>query len=234
MNGSKSQPKVIAAIPCFNEERFIAEVVKRARKYADQVIVIDDGSTDGTTQVARAAGALVINHKVNVGFGVAFKSYLSEAQRQGSDILVTLDGDGQNNPDEIPKVLAPIVSGEADIVIGSRFLGDRGSMPKYRRFGINVITWLFNIGSKVKLSDAQSCFRAYSKKAISSLNITEKGFGASVQSLEQARRRSYIVAEVPISCAYHPASHSANPVVHGIGVALTVIKLRLKGFIGKC
>ena len=227
-SSTKTSPKVFAALPCFNTERFIREVVLKARKYVDQVIVIDDGSRDGTFEAAKAAGALVIKHEVNQGTGEATKSCFKEARRKGAHVLVTLDGDGQHDPDGIPQILAPILEGKADVVIGCRLLTDHSSMPKYRRFGINVITWLFNLGSKLRVSDAQSCFRAYGERALYSLNITERGFGFSVELLIQARQRGFTITEVPISCIYHSASHSANPVIHGLGVAFAVVKLRLE------
>jgi len=234
--------RVIAAIPCFNTEPFIADVVSKARKYVDQVIVIDDGSHDGTAEAARTAGALVITHEVNRGAGAATESCFEAARMNVADVLVTLDGDGQHNPDEIALLLAPILKGEADLVIGSRFLQptqptpqtqqtqrtQQTQMPGYRKFGISVITFLWNFGSEVKVSDAQSCFRAYSKKAINSLSITENGFGFSIETLEKARRKGFIIKEVPISCIYHSNSHTLNPIVHGLGVALTVVKIRLK------
>jgi len=223
--------RVIAAIPCFNTEHFIADVVSRAREYVDQVVVIDDGSYDGTAQVARAAGALIVVHEVNKGAGEATKSCFEEARRRDAQVLVTLDGDGQHDPDSIPQILAPILEGKADLVIGSRFLADHSSMPGYRRFGINVITWLYNLGSKRKISDAQSCFRAYGEKALRSLNITERGFGFSVELLIQARQRGIVITEVPIPCIYHSASHTGNPVFHGLGVALSVVRIRLKNYI---
>jgi len=227
-SSEKTRPKVIVAIPCFNTEPFIAGVVSKAKKYVDQVIVIDDGSDDATSNVAKAAGALVIRHEVNRGAGEAVKSCFKVAGANAADVLITLDGDGQHNPDEIPRVLAPVLKGEADLVIGSRFLGDYSMVPRYRKFGIAVITLLYNVGSRVKVSDAQSCFRAYSKKALHSLNITERGFGFSVQLLIEARRGGLIITEVPISCIYHQASHSLNPVVHGLSVAVSVVKIRLK------
>jgi glycosyltransferase involved in cell wall biosynthesis len=226
-----AQPKVIAAIPCFNEERFIGEVVRKARKYVDQVIVVDDGSSDATADIAQAAGALVVRHGKREGAGAATKSGFEAAKANDADVLVTLDGDGQHNPDELPQVLAPILNGEADLVIGSRFLGGGNNIPRYRKFGINVITWLLDIGSKVKVSDAQSCYRAYSRKALSTLNITENGFGFSVQLLIDAKEKSLVIQEVPISCLYHSASSSLNPVSHGLGVALTVVKLRSKSLL---
>lgn len=227
----KTIPKVVCTIPCFNVERFIGGVVSRARQYVDQVIVINDGSLDSTAGIAQAAGAIVINHSVNKGAGEATKSCFEEAKRRSAHILVTLDGDGQHDPDEIPRVLAPILRGKADLVVGSRFLGSKTNMPRYRRCGIYIITFLYNFGSRVKVSDAQSCFRAYGEKALRTLNITERGFGFSVQLLIEARQRGLTITEVPISCSYHPGCHSLNPVVHGLSVAFTVAKLRLKGLV---
>lgn len=190
--------------------------------------MVDDGSTDATSKVARAAGAEVIRHRTNQGAGAATKTAFEAAKRRHADILVTLDGDGQHNPDEIPRLLAPILDGEADLVIGSRFLRPNlQQMPKYRKFGIDVITLLYNLGSKVRVSDSQCCFRAQNRRLIEAVNITEPGFSFSVQVLIQARRRGFTIKEVPVSCIYHSQGSSLNPVAHGLGVALSVIKHRL-------
>lgn len=228
-----SRLNVVAAIPCFNEQSFIGDIVTRTMKYVDKVIVIDDGSTDDTAKVARAAGAEVISHQVRKGAGAATKSGFQAAKRGNADILVTLDGDAQHNPDEIPQVLAPILNSKADLVIGSRFLqpSQPTNIRKYRKFGIDVITWLCNFGSKAKVSDSQSCFRAHSCRLIDALNITEEGFGFSVQVLIQARKKGFLITEVPISCLYHSQGSSLNPVIHGLGVALCVVKLRLKNIL---
>jgi glycosyltransferase involved in cell wall biosynthesis len=222
-----TRPKIIAAIPAYNEEQFIADIVRKAKKFVDEVIVVDDGSTDKTARIAKASGAAVIGHKVRRGAGGATKSCFEAAKARGADVLVTLDGDGQHEPADIALVLKPVLEGEADVVVGSRFLGGQGNMPLYRKFGINVITFLYNFGSRVKVSDAQSCFRAYGRRALHLLTVTEPGFSFSVELLEQARQRGLTISEVPISCVYHPDSHSSNPVIHGLGVALTVLKLRL-------
>jgi glycosyltransferase involved in cell wall biosynthesis len=216
------KPKIIAAIPCFNEQDFIEDVVTRAMKYVAKVVVIDDGSTDNTAKIAQ-----VIIHKERQGAGAATRSGFAAAKANNADILITLDGDGQHNPDEIPQVLAPIIDGEADMVIGSRFIKAQTNIRRYRKFGIDVITWLFNFCSRVKVSDSQSCFRSHSRILIEAVNITENGFGFSVQVLIQARRAGLVIEEVPISCIYHSQGSSLNPVTHGIGVALNVIKLRL-------
>jgi glycosyltransferase involved in cell wall biosynthesis len=125
--------KVVAAIPCFNTEKHIAAVVKSASKYVDQVIVVNDGSHDRTAKAARDAGALVINHEKNMGKGAAMKLAAKEAK---ADVIVFLDGDGQHDPSEIPLLLRPVIDGQADLVIGSRFIRDsrKVSAPFSRRF----------------------------------------------------------------------------------------------------
>ncbi len=223
-----SRPKAMAAIPCFNTETFIADVVSKAKKYVHQVIVIDDGSQDGTAEAARAAGSLMINHDTNRGYGEAIKSCFEAVKANATDVLVILDGDGQHSPDEIPKILAPILRGEADLIIGSRFLTNEVNMPRYRKFGINVITFLWNFGSKVKVSDAQSGFRAYSKRVFETFSLSEKGMGVSIETLEEARRKGAIIKEVPISCKYILSNLNLKAVRHGLSVALSVVRIRLK------
>lgn len=225
------QPKVIAAIPCYNEEQFIGDVVHKVGQYVDQVVVVDDGSSDRTAEVAATAGALVVKHTVNQGYGGAIRSCFKAATDNSADMLVTIDGDGQHDPDELPEVLKPLFLGEADFVVGNRFMGKETNVPRYRKFGIDVITFLYNVGSKAKLSDAQSGFRAYRREVLDAFQLTEQGMGVSVQTLIQARRKGYRIKEVPISCKYHSAGSTLNPVTHGVGVALTVIKLRLRNAI---
>jgi len=225
-----SKPKIIAAIPCFNTESSIEELSVRARTYVDQVVVVDDGSRDGTATAARAAGAFVKSHGKNGGYGEALKSCFEAAISHSADVLVILDGDGQHNPDEIPKLLTPVVNQEADLVIGSRFLQSarQTSMPRYRAFGINVITFLFNIASRKKVSDAQSGYRAYSKRVFEDFILTEKGMGISVETLEEAIKKGVNITEVPISCFYVQSRLSWEAIKHGLSVALSVIRIRFK------
>lgn len=218
---------VIAGIPAYNEEEYIADVVRKTLTHVDEVVVIDDGSTDNTAKVAEMAGATVVKNGTNQGVGRATQRCFEIAKQRNADVLITIDGDGQNNPGEIPRLLTAIFEGGADFVIGSRFLDEQVKFPRYRKLGINIITFLYNFASKAKLTDSQSCYRAYSKRAISLLNIAEKGFPFSVELLVKARQKGLVITEVPISCIYHSNSHSLNPVVHGIQVALAVVRLRL-------
>jgi hypothetical protein len=106
-------------------------------------------------------------------------------------------------------------------------------VPRYRKFGIDVITFLYNVGANVAVSDAQSGFRAYRREVLDAVSLSETGMGVSVEVLVQARARHFRLMEVPISCVYHSEGHSMNPVVHGVGVAFMVVKHRLKSHWGE-
>jgi glycosyltransferase involved in cell wall biosynthesis len=234
-------PRIVAAIPAYNEEYFIGTVVTNSKKYVSQVVVIDDGSTDGTSPTAIANGALVLRHETNGGYGKAIRHCFDMAREDNVDILVTLDGDGQHNPAEIPRLVGPILRREADLVIGSRFLkspqvtfkNQQTDMPRYRKFGINIITGLFNVGSKTRVSDAQSGFRAYNRTVLDSISLTETGMAVSVEILVKARDKGFTIYEVPISCNYQLNRHSLNPIYHGLTVALAVISLRFQTLLYK-
>ena len=220
--------KVVAAIPCFNTRPFIAEVVSKAKRHVDQVVVIDDGSHDHTAEEAKSAGALVVKHSTNRGYGEAMKSCFEAARTNAADVLIILDGDGQHNPEEIPLLLAPVLKGEADFVIGSRFLTKESSMARYRKFGISVITLLFNLGSRTTVSDAQSGFRAYSEKYFRNVLLSENGMSISIEILEKARSGRAVIKEVPVSCLYVSSTLSLGAIRLGLSIALSVIRIRLK------
>jgi glycosyltransferase involved in cell wall biosynthesis len=224
------RPRITAGIPCYNEERFIGDLVLQTRRLVDQVIVVDDGSQDGTSSAAKAAGALVVDHGSNKGYGEAIRSCFQAARNTDTDILVTLDGDNQHTPEEITMLTGPIARGEADIVIGSRLLkqSPQTNMRLYRRFGIRMITWLCNVGSPVKVTDSQSGFRAYRRSVLESVTLTDPRMGASVEMLIKARKKGFVITEVPITCRYHSESSEQNPVSHGLGVVLAVIMFRLR------
>jgi len=219
--------KIIAVIPCLNEEQFVGDVVAKALKHVDKVIVVDDGSTDATATIAKNAGAEVISHAARRGAGAATRSGFEAAIKLGADIVVTLDGDGQHNPAEIPLLLQPLLQRQADLVIGSRFIEHATNIPFYRKFGVDIITWMYNLGSKVKVTDAQSGFRAHSRKLLESVAITHDDFSFSIEVLVKARRKGFRIKEVPISCLYHDQGSTSNPILHGLGVAFAIAGMRL-------
>ena len=171
-----SKPFVVVGIPAFNEEKAIARVILEAQKFADAVVVCDDGSTDLTAEIAERLGADVIKHERNSGYGAAIRSLFGRARELGADVLVTLDADGQHDANEIPNVLKPILQNKADIVVGSRFIDAQGTteMPLYRRFGAKIITKLVNGSSKNGISDAQSGFRAYNRQTMEKLGVSRR------------------------------------------------------------
>jgi len=212
--------KRIAAIPCYNEGLIIGSVVLKlkARKYVDVVLVVDDGSTDDTVEVATAAGAAVVSHEENKGKGRAVKTSLKYAVEHGFDALVLLDGDGQHNPDEFLQLLEPISNDAADLVIGFRSFGQ---MPFYRRFGRVVLDRVTGAGGVV--TDSQCGFRALNRKAIELLEgkLNKDDFAIESEMVRAANDQnlSLRITEVQIQCKYGDFDTSTkNPVSHGVGV----------------
>ncbi len=216
--------KVCAVIPAFNEEENIGTVVRKTGEYVDRVVVVDDGSVDGTACISEMLGATVIRHGVNRGYGAAVRSCFDAARRFDADVTVFLDGDGQHPPDHIPDLIRSIQDKGVDIVVGSRFLETPSDIPAYRRLGISVLNRITYLFSRENL-DSQSGFRAYSKRAIHLLNPVERGMGVSSEILIKAREHNLSVEEVPVSVRYDVGRSSQNPVDHGAGVIVSVIKL---------
>ncbi len=219
-----NQSKILAAIPCYNEEQFIGSVILKARKHVDRVIVVDDGSSDATSEVAEAAGALVERHEVNQGKGAAVNTALSLARELEADALVLLDGDGQHDPAEIPLLLQPVLDAEADVVTGSRFLNSEGRIPRYRIIGQRILTLTTNLGSGVRLTDSQSGFRAFSRRAIELLSFTHRGLSMESEMQFLIKENNLRVIEVPITAKY-PNRAKRSPAVHGFGVLGRVLGL---------
>jgi glycosyltransferase involved in cell wall biosynthesis len=223
---SNSEAKIIVCVPAFNEANSISDIVQKSKKYANQVIVYDDGSKDDTYELAMSAGATVIRNQENNGYGVAIRSLFQAAKEQEADIMVTLDSDGQHNPDEIPYLIERLKQG-FDIVIGSRFLrnDDKEKVPRYRSFGIKTITKLTQTGSTCKITDSQSGFRAYGKDALSKINLFEDGMAVSTEILLRANEKRLSITEVPITINYDIENTSThNPIRHGIGVLYSVFQ----------
>jgi glycosyltransferase involved in cell wall biosynthesis len=222
-NLSDERPTVVAVIPAFNEERTIAKVVIRALRHASKVVVVDDGSRDDTAIIAEKLGAVVERHERNLGKGAALQTCLEWANKLGADVVVTLDADGQHDPDAIPSMVAPILNGVADIVIGTR--AAPSEMPTYRRLGAKLLDRLTGIKVAGVVADAQSGFKAYSKQAVERVIPAEYGMGADTEMLMKARMNSLRVAQVPITVRYkglHTSTH--NPLYHWLDVFSAAIK----------
>jgi glycosyltransferase involved in cell wall biosynthesis len=223
----KPNTLIVAAIPAFNEERMIAKLVLEAQKHVDVVLVCDDGSTDSTADIAERMGADVMRHDRNLGYGAALKTLFTTARELGADVLVTLDGDGQHDPTEIPLLVEPVLENKADIVLGSRFLDKKNGVPRYRRLGIRLISRLTGAASHHSFLDTQCGFRVYGHKALFGLDLVENGMGSSVEILMKARKQGLTVAEVSANCRYKELEKTSthNALRHGTDVLMSIIRL---------
>jgi glycosyltransferase involved in cell wall biosynthesis len=218
-------PSILAGIPAYNEEKTIAEMVLKAGCHVGKVLVCDDGSKDRTQMIARKNGAHVLEHKKNMGYGATMQTLFRKARELDADVLVVFDGDGQHDPDEIPELVKPVLEGRADIVIGSRFMKEaRRDIPFYRRMGILVITLLTRIFSGCPITDAQSGFRTYSRKALEELKLTELGWGSSVEVFFRAHDVGLRIVEVPVDCDYGDYLKDAkrDPLRQGVSIVASI------------
>jgi len=214
----------IVCIPAYNEEPKIKDVIKKSLPYVDKVVVCDDGSTDDTAVLAKKAGAVVISHEKNLGYGATISTLFDYCRKNNAEIMVTLDGDGQHNPDQIPDLINVILKHNVDVVIGSRSLSDDKDLPSYRRTGIKIITSTINSATNLKVTDSQSGFRAYSKEAINLIRPTESGMAVSTEILVKISNNGLSMAEVPITVSYIGDTSTEHPVTHGTHVIGSTLK----------
>lgn len=222
--GLDDQQKIVVIIPCFNEEATIGSVIVKARKYADEIVVIDDGSADGTVKVAKDIGATVISHRMNLGKSAAIKTGFKYALKTDFSFAVTLDGDGQHDAHEIPRMITQLHEKNSDVVIGLRS-GKRTEMPLYRRVGKRVLDYATSLGNGGMVTDSQSGFRVFSKKALMGITPKLRGSAFSTESeqLMIASDLGFSVDTFPITCKYHSVGDGSKtstkpPASHGFSV----------------
>ncbi len=217
--------KITIGIPAFNEEKNIASIITKLKKISDSIIVCNDGSSDMTEEIAKEMGVNVISHSKNLGYGAAIRSLFEKAREMELDCLVTFDADNQHRIEDINSVFQPISDGAADIVIGSRFLGEKtDDIPNYRKAGIKLITKVTNLSIKEKLTDSQSGFRAYNKKALEAILVSDEGMGVSTEILIKGSNLGLKIAEVPIKVHYEGETSTHHPVSHGTSVIVSTLK----------
>ena len=220
--------KVVAVIPAFNEAKRVANVVKDAKRFVPDVIVVDDGSRDETAAYARNAGALVVSHTENCGAGAATMTGLEAARRVGAGIVVTLDADEQHNPDDIPAMIAPITDGRADVVFANRF-GRRNKIPFIRRaFNAigNIIT--FTVTGKW-VADSQCGFKAFGPKALKQIDLKMSGYEFCTEIVREAARNKWQIVEVPAKVLYSEYTLAKGQSFAG-GVR-TALRILLRSFL---
>ena len=217
--------KISIGLPAYNEEWKIGKIISGLQELNYSIIVCNDGSSDQTGAIAEEMGAIVVNHQKNMGYGAAIKSIFLKAKEINSDFLITFDADGQHNISDISDILKPLISMDADIVIGSRFLGEgEDKIPKYRKFGIKAINKISSLSQDLNVKDTQSGFRGYSKKALEVINPIENGMGISTEILMKASKKDLKMVEIPIVINYEGDTSTHNPASHGISVVLSTMK----------
>ena len=221
-------PRVVAVVPAFNEDKYIASVVLKVRSHVDRVLVVDDGSRDLTASLAAEAGAAVVRHAANRGKGAAVRTGLRWVIDAGAEAVVLLDGDGQHRPEHIEQLVAPVLAGQADLVVGSRFIGRdaRRNIPGWRVLGQRALNAATTLGSGRRLTDSQSGFRALSRRAARLMRDGLRSDGFSVESEMQllAREHGLVTVEAPIVVDYD-VPLKRNPVAHGLAVLDGLLRL---------
>ncbi|UGV41942.1 glycosyltransferase family 2 protein [Methanococcoides orientis] len=212
-----------AVLPAFNEGVSIGSVVLLTRHYVDEVIVVDDGSSDSTAKIAEMAGARVIIHPQNRGKGAALRTGFDAAKN--SRVIVTLDTDGQHDPKQIPILVAPILSNQADMVNGSRYLhGKETDTPSYRRVGQTVLDQATKLNSGIDITDTQCGFRAFSGHTYDVFRFKAANLAIESEMLADASNAGLRITEVDIDVRYDVDCSTEHPLKHGIGVLVRILR----------
>jgi len=220
-----TEARILVAIPALNEGPTIGSVVLKARQFASEVVVIDDGSSDDTAETAALAGAHVIRHARNLGKGMAIRSAWLYAREKDHEALILLDGDHQHDPTDIPRLLEPILSGKADVALGVRW-GKTSGMPAYRRVGKRVLDYVTAaIVKNSAVTDSQCGFRGFSRRALEELEPTENGLVIESQMLVEALERRLRITEINVKARYDVEGSTYPPSRHGLEVLGGLVNL---------
>jgi glycosyltransferase involved in cell wall biosynthesis len=199
--------KLIAIIPAFNEETTIGDVIKATSRFVDEILVISDGSTDSTTNIAKSSGATVIDNIVNRGLGKTIKRGYAEAIKRGADIVVQIDADGQYDPQEIPKLIQPILDNKADLVLGTRLENLKYEVPWLKKQGNKAFTWLLRRLTGADIKDGQTGFRATRKEVFETVEI-QGDFTYTQEMIVKVSKEGWRIANVPVNFYQRSAGES--------------------------
>ena len=217
--------KIVALIPAYNEELHIAQVIERVRPHVSQIVVVDDGSSDRTAELARAAGAdVVLNHPVNGGKGVALQTGFSYALSTDASHVITIDADDQHDPLEIPAFLREMEESGSSIVIGARERNRK--MPGIFRFGNYFLNNSFSVLFGTKVSDTQSGYRLFAAQHLAELQLESAGYEIETEILAKAGKKKMSISEIPISTKYHN-KYKGTTVLDGVRIFMKMLSWRI-------
>ena len=219
---------VVVCIPAYNEGNSISDVISHTQKYISQIIVCDDGSIDNTSNLIRDSGSILIKNNDKMGKGYTLRALFREAVKLDPDVIITLDGDNQHDPLDLPVFLNEVAKNDCDIVVGSRFVaGSNTDISRLRLFGLTVINTLQRILTGCAVKDSQSGFRAFTRKAFPVvLESKENGYSIESEQLFIAGSKGLRVKEVPITIRYK-GLHSTSKkhfMLHGLELILYIVK----------
>jgi len=218
----------IAVIAAYNEEKKVASVVDDVSRYVDLVIVVDDGSIDKTASVVKNKKAVVLKHCINLGQGAALQTGFDYAKRFNPKVTITYDADGQFEAREIPKIIRPILDQQADIVLGSRFLGKTVNMSHVRKYVLKLGILFTLIFSEIKLTDTHNGFKALSEKALNSIEITQNRMAHASEIIDEIKRNNLSYVEIPVTVKYNDYSkQKGQSSLNSIKILLELISRKL-------
>lgn len=222
--------RVAAVIPAYNVQDTVKKVVEGVKDLVDEVIVVNDASSDKTAHILASLGVTVIRHKKNMGLGGALRDGFKEALRRGCDIVITLDSDGQHDPSDLKRLLERLKTNQVDVIIGSRLVNhsDRSNFPRHRLYGNRILTWLTNlvIGRKVT-TDSQSGYRVLKKEVLEQANLTGKRMEIASEIVYEAAARGFKIDEVAIKPTYDKEKSNVNLIADTFRILLLLARKRL-------
>jgi glycosyltransferase involved in cell wall biosynthesis len=197
-----SSDRIVVVIAAYNEAPVIASVVADVRRASYPAVVVDDGSTDATGEIAARAGAFVVTHPVNLGQGAALQTALDFALAQGADVIVTFDADGQHRPADIAPLIAALAANKADYALGSRFLGGAVNLPRKRRLMLAAATWFTRLTTGLDLTDTHNGLRAMTRRGASRIRLKQNRMAHASEILHQIAQSGLAYVEVPVTIEY--------------------------------
>ncbi|WP_077087438.1 glycosyltransferase family 2 protein [Mycobacterium rhizamassiliense] len=221
MSIETDQPGVWIVIPAFNEAAVIGEVVADVRAVFGNVVCVDDGSPDGTGEIARRAGAHLVRHPINLGQGAAIQTGVEYARRQpGAQIFATFDADGQHRVADLAAMVERVRTGEVDIVIGTRFANPGGDRPPFlKALVLQTAARLSRRGRRLGLTDTNNGLRVFNKKVADGLEITMSGMSHANEFIMLIAENHWRVAEEPVQVLYTEYSKSkGQPLLNGVNI----------------
>lgn len=220
-----NQKRVIAVIPAYNEDKYLGKVIDLTKKYVDNIIVIDDGSKDRTFDIAKESGAIVLKHIINLGLGSSLKTGCEGALLLGADIIITLDGDGQHDPNDIPKLLNKLFETNSDIILGERHFD--GEMPFVKRIGNIILSGFSKYIFGINLKDTQTGFRVFTSEAYKKIKWDSNDYAAVSEMIINAKRNKLSYSSEIIKTIYND-NYKGTTFIDGLKIANKIVGLKFR------